>query len=220
MTRHYPEDEQTSLMIMQQAEVLLFEADTIQKAKELKNLLITAAEWAKRRKLGTKAVQYAQSYALEAERKMGQMLQQTERAKGGGEPGVGRRGKRNAITSSDGIPDKAKPTLKDLGITANESAKAQQLADLPKDIFEAMKRGETTRKEAVATFKPAPAPTPKRKPVRVDTRPAERTWHSTLTEMTAALHSAFTKIPKERWAVFQKKFVAALASTVADVLHS
>jgi ATP/maltotriose-dependent transcriptional regulator MalT len=62
---------------------MLAEADTIQKAKELKNLALTAADWAKRKGMGEEAIQYARSYALEAERKLGKMLKQTERADGG-----------------------------------------------------------------------------------------------------------------------------------------
>lgn len=53
--------------------------------------------------------------ALEAERKMGEMLSQTERAKGA--MGIGT----SAVTSSDRTP----PTLAELGLTKRESTEAQ-----------------------------------------------------------------------------------------------
>ena len=58
---------------------MLAEADTIQKAKELKSLALTAAEWAKRKNMGEEAIQHCRSYALEAERKMGQLPNREDR---------------------------------------------------------------------------------------------------------------------------------------------
>ncbi len=73
---------ENSLIIFTQAAQMLAEADTIQKTKELKDLALTAADWAKRKGMGEEAIKYANSYALEAERKMGQLLKETERAVG------------------------------------------------------------------------------------------------------------------------------------------
>ena len=69
-----PGSEETSIAIMEKAELLLQQANTIQSARELKTLALTAADWARRKGLGDEAVRHAQSYALEAERKMGEML--------------------------------------------------------------------------------------------------------------------------------------------------
>jgi hypothetical protein len=116
---------------------MLAEADTIQKAKELKDLAITAADWAKRKGLGEEAIRYARSYALEAERKMGELLRETERAKGaiaGGEKGS----PRGHYTE---LRDSA-PTLAALGLTKRESAQAQMLAKLPAPVFEQVKSGQ------------------------------------------------------------------------------
>lgn len=63
-----------SMVIFTRAALMLAEADTIQKAKELKGLALTAGEWAKRKGMGEAAIQHCRSYALEAERKMGEML--------------------------------------------------------------------------------------------------------------------------------------------------
>ena len=73
---------ENSLIIFSKGSQMLMEATTIQKAKELKDLALTAKDWAKRKNLGNEAIQYCRSYALEAERKMGEMLKDTERAKG------------------------------------------------------------------------------------------------------------------------------------------
>ena len=57
---------------------MLAEADTIQKTKELKDLAILAGDWARRKNMGEQAILHARSYALRAERKMGEMLADKE----------------------------------------------------------------------------------------------------------------------------------------------
>jgi len=120
-----------SLILFQKAALMLAEADTIQKAKELKDLALTAADWAKRRDMGSEAIQYARSYALEAERKMGEMLQETERAKGG----------RPTETSSS-VEPVLEPTLAELGLTKKESSRAQLLANIPDEDFQSLKSNQ------------------------------------------------------------------------------
>lgn len=126
---------ENSLVIFQKASQLLAEADTIQKAKELKNLALTAADWAKRKGMGEEAIRYAKSYALEAERKMGEMLRETERAK----PGPEKKDRSPYVTDP--------PTLASLGLTKRESAEAQRLASMPQEKFQQVKAGEKTRAE-------------------------------------------------------------------------
>lgn len=69
-----------------------------------------------------------------AEAKVGQLLSQMEKAKGGAEPGIGRGGAKNAVPSENRIPP---PTLAELGITKKQSSEFQQLAAVPKKEFEA-----------------------------------------------------------------------------------
>jgi len=134
----------TSLALMSEASRMLVEASTIQEAKELKDLALTAADWARRKGLGEEAVQYAKSYAVRAERKMGEMLQATERAKGARTVGGDKRsGGTVALLPED------QPTLAELGITKKESADAQFLSKLPGEEFEKVATGEKT----VATAK-------------------------------------------------------------------
>jgi hypothetical protein len=69
------------------------------------------------------------------ERKMGEMLRQTERAKG--------RLKRGPVVTARNHGDA--PSLSTLGLSKRESAAAQELAALPQDRFEALLAGEVTR---------------------------------------------------------------------------
>ena len=125
--------ENNSLTIFTKAAQMLAEADTIQKAKELKDLALTASDWAKRKDMGEEAIQYARSYALRAEIRMGELLQETERAK----PGPDKK---------DRLPDVTEPpTLAELGLTKRESSEAQLLASLPEEKQEAVIAGDLTR---------------------------------------------------------------------------
>lgn len=127
------------MVIFERAAVMLAEADTIQKVRELKSLALTAGEWAKRKGMGEAAIAHCRSYALEAERKMGEMLAVTERANAA-------RDKSKKAELLDVIP---LPTLAELGLSPRESAEAQKLAALPVARFEALKAGEKSRKEAM-----------------------------------------------------------------------
>jgi len=122
---------------------MLAEASTIQQAKELKDLALTAADWARRKGLGNEAVQYARSYAVRAERKMGEMLAVTERA----------RGTRVAGGTTGGPvvlpPVEDTPTLAELGVTKRESSEAQFLASLPDEKFEEVATGQKTMADAL-----------------------------------------------------------------------
>lgn len=90
------------------------------------------------------AVQHARSYALEAERKMGEMLKEkpaAKRQKAG--PGRGKKTKtpsrENSSVQDAPLFSDDTPTLADLGITGHESKAAQFLADLPRPVFDAVK---------------------------------------------------------------------------------
>lgn len=132
---------QNSLSIFTKAAQMLAEADTILKAKDLKDLALTAADWAKRKGLGEEAVQYARSYALEAERKMGEMLRIAEKAKASGS---------NQYAKKERYPlGTAPPTLTELGLSKRESTEARMLADLPDQDFEKLKAGIKTKVQVI-----------------------------------------------------------------------
>jgi len=125
------EEHKDSLIIFTKAALMLAEADTIQKAKELKNLALTAADWAKRKGMGEEAIRYARSYALEAERKMGEMLTDKNLRQKPGE-----------YQKSQDVTFDPKPSLADLGLTKNESSRAQKLSRLPREKFDEILTGE------------------------------------------------------------------------------
>ncbi len=123
-----------SLVIFTKASQMLAEADTIQKAKELKSLALTAADWAKRKGMGEEAIKYCRSYALEAERKMGEMLSR------GQEIGTVRAPGRHPKSNAGELLE-----IADLGLNKRESAEAQMLAGIPEIDFNAVKSGEKSR---------------------------------------------------------------------------
>jgi N6-adenosine-specific RNA methylase IME4 len=134
---------ENSVTLFTNANKMLAEATTIQKAKELMDIALTAADWAKRKKLGEEAIQYARSYAFEAERRIGELLKATERSKGGEQY-------HKIPTGTKGEPV---PTLSDLGLTKKQSSDAQFLAGLPETDFKAIAAGEKTIKEALREAK-------------------------------------------------------------------
>jgi hypothetical protein len=127
-------ENQNSLVIFTQASKMLVEATTIQKAKELKSLALTAADWAQRKGMGEQAIQHCRSYAYEAEKRLGELLRTTEKQK----PGDYKRSHGATV----------QPTLKSQGITKSESSRAQKLAELPMETFEAVRDGKLERKRA------------------------------------------------------------------------
>lgn len=137
--------ESNSLIIFTKASQMLAEADTIQKAKELKDLALTAADWAKRKNMGEEAIQYCRSYALEAERRMGEMLRETDRNIG------------TMPSKEDGghmvLPPSSPPTLSELGLTKRESSEAQMLAGVSREIFDKVKAGEKSKAEVKRDIK-------------------------------------------------------------------
>ena len=125
---------ETSLAIMTRASQMLVEATTVQKAKELKDLALTAKDWATRKKKGDEVIENCRYYALMAERKMGEMLKATKRAKGQ---------LKHAVLTGDHDKENS-PTLADLGVSKNESSHAQKLAALPEAQFQEVVSGAKT----------------------------------------------------------------------------
>ena len=117
-----------AMAIFSRAAEMLAQADTIQKAKELKDLSLTAADFARRKGMGKEAIEHCESYVREAELRMGELLLATERAKGTKCQLKGRK-------PSGGIavlpPEKSEPTLRDIGAPKRDSADSQALASLP-----------------------------------------------------------------------------------------
>ena len=123
-----PSQNDFGLTILTKAASMLAEVKTLQQAKDLKTLAMTAMDWAKRKGLGEEAISYARSIALDAERKMGEMLRASELNKGNagkGRPNLGGNESEPPKKDSGNLP----PTLAEIGITKKESADAQKLAN-------------------------------------------------------------------------------------------
>jgi len=145
---------QNSLTLFTRASQMLAEATTIQKAKELKDLAITAAEWAKRKGMGEEAVRYAKNYAFDAQIRMGELIEIEEKAgrlatrgnnpgtvKGGTAPGVPVRNTRQIATTAS------------LGFTRKERAETKKLIALPEEKREEIKSGKKTVAAAIREVK-------------------------------------------------------------------
>lgn len=96
---------------------LLAEADTLQKAKELKDLALTAADWARRKDMGEEAILHCRSYALDAERRMGELLRESVRDRG-------RPTRRETEKPTTLVGFSNALTLKELGVSENQSSRA------------------------------------------------------------------------------------------------
>lgn len=127
------------MVIFERGAQMLAEANTIQKAKELKSLAITAGEWARRKGMGEAAIAQCRSYALEAERRMGELLAETERAKGTAGAGRPEKGSHRMLPPK---PESA-PTLAALGISKRESAEAQMISGIGRESFNQLLLGRT-----------------------------------------------------------------------------
>ncbi|MCP4304287.1 MAG: hypothetical protein GY788_05295 [bacterium] len=75
----------------------------------------------------------ATEISIRAERRIGVLMKSQQRNRGGGEPGVGRGGI-NAVTGEHSIS--RPPTLADLGMDRNLSARSQKLAAIADASFE------------------------------------------------------------------------------------
>jgi hypothetical protein len=78
---------------------------------------------------------HAAEIRIRATRRLGEILRETERARGAadGTPGPGRGRRQNAVEADDTV---STPTLADLGITRDESSRAQRLAGLDPGALE------------------------------------------------------------------------------------
>jgi hypothetical protein len=107
--------------------------DAAYEVDEVKDIRDRAVAWEaySRQAKNTEAERRACEIRLRAERKAGELLSQMEKAKGAPGPGRGKAG------SPAGPAFTETPTLRDLGISKQQSSDWQRLADVPQEKFEA-----------------------------------------------------------------------------------
>jgi N6-adenosine-specific RNA methylase IME4 len=132
----------------------LAKAQTIQAVKQIADLATAAKVYARQQKLGQESIGFANAVKVEALRRLGEILKQTERNKGG----AGRLGGGTSGTQKVPLLD-APPTLADEGLTKKESALAQKLASLPVEQFEQVKEGTASVAKALREVERARRPT-------------------------------------------------------------
>lgn len=121
----------------------LVEAKTAAEVKAVMDAAAAAETFAKRQKLSEETIHYATALKLDAERKLGEILREAPKATGG------EHGGRRPLDGARAEPSNPTPTLRDLGIDKKTSARAQRLAALPEETFEAVKAGEVKVNEAL-----------------------------------------------------------------------
>lgn len=128
---------------------MLAEAKTIQETKRIIDVAAAAEVYARRQKLGAEAVEYATAIKVEALRQLGTMLKDAPKATGTKGQLIGR----GIIGGTKLEPPIT--TYADLGLDKKTAALAQQIADLPTQQFEAVKRGAVSIAEARKSVKAA-----------------------------------------------------------------
>ncbi len=125
-------NEDRSLALIIQGRDALAKAQTIPEVKRIIDIAAAAKVWALKVKASQESVDYATELRLRAERSLGAMLRDSERARGARCKG-GTAGGQRPVVEHD---DSRSPTLTDLDITRDESSRAQRLAALPPATFE------------------------------------------------------------------------------------
>ena len=106
------------------ARTALAEAKTIQETKVILDTAAAAEIYARRQKLGDEAIFYATSIKVEALKRLGNMLKETDRNKG----------EAGQFTGSAKRVPPAPPTLLDLGIDKKVSSLAQKTIEAKEEL--------------------------------------------------------------------------------------
>jgi len=120
---------------------------TAQQLEEFRGLTITIIELEQRRRLGATTLRAARPFVCDAQRRMGQILEDTERA-----TGVRLDGK-DSLGGTRVVPPTDAPTLADLGISKKLSVRAKLLAKLPDEMYEAVRNSTKTFSQAQRDYR-------------------------------------------------------------------
>jgi hypothetical protein len=120
-----PEAALTKLVRYEEARRALAAAHRVDEVKDIRDKAEAMAAYARQAR-DTELIQYATEIKVRAERRCGELLVRSERAKPGD----------NQHTRSSNDATTCKPTLADMGLSKNESSRYQQLAAMPEEHFE------------------------------------------------------------------------------------
>ena len=121
--------EPRELVLLTRAERMLAEARDIDTVRDLRDKAQAAKAWAKKAGVSKKIILHAATIKVQAERRLGEMLQELPLAKAA--PGNQYRAKTLDRSQTATGPVR----LQDLGITKSDSSRAQQIARLPAATF-------------------------------------------------------------------------------------
>jgi len=147
-TRQNTTDTDLVVVKLNTARLALSQAKTIQDAKQVIDIAAAMEVYAKRQQLGQDAIDYAHAIKIEALRRVGELLQATDR-----NTGVRVRGGTTGGPIVEPPAKDAPPTLAELGIDKKLSSLAQKLADLPVQQFEQVAEGVTSVAAAIREVK-------------------------------------------------------------------
>lgn len=133
---------------LSRASEMLVEAKSMQEVKKIMDVAGAAKIYARRQQLGEEAVQHARSIELEAMRRLGELLIDTPKNKGGN----GFKPKQASGSDWEPVADTTL-TLAELGASKKISSLSQQLARMPKKEFEQVRDGIVGMAEALRQVK-------------------------------------------------------------------
>jgi len=172
----------SALVRYEQARTALAECHRVDEVKDIRDKAEAMAAYARQAK-DSELIQYATEIKVRAERRCGELLQRTEK-------NTGARGVGSALASSEGTP----PTLREMGLTYDESSRYQQLAAMPDAHFEtAVATAKATAGEVTSAFmlreakkaRPEPAKGKKAEALREELKQAAERGVSMLTTYAA-----------------------------------
>lgn len=120
------------LMNVERARAYIALAKSTDEVKDVRDKAEAIRRYLRARGASTETQNDAAEVRMWAERKLGELTRELPKAKGGGEKGVGRRGK-NAVASCNRIP--TTPTLAEQGIAKIDAHRWQKLADIAEPAF-------------------------------------------------------------------------------------
>jgi N6-adenosine-specific RNA methylase IME4 len=119
--------EPRELVLLSRASQALEQASTVDEVKDLRDKAEAVKAYARKAKLGHSILIEASLIKVNAERKLGEILRETELARAA--PG-------NQYTAENELPTEAPPTLASLGISKSDSSRLQQISTLPDEVFD------------------------------------------------------------------------------------